>query len=142
MSEAPLRSSPSGGTGHNDSDALPDYAEAAMRLLRPGEASAEVPSLSGLLSASAVVGVWSAATGGRTLMRALNAAHEIEERRPVATGAALAVLLWTASPLAFGLAVSTVLDYGATCGSLGTAAALLIYRSTGVLLLGAEVSAV
>lgn len=206
--------------------ALPRVTEMLLRL-RPGTAAAaDVPPLGALLSISAVVGVWSAATGARMLMRALNAVHEAREQRPaarrtalsfvalpalalvavlatvlllvtsqmvawlaggiglggvvrflgswlrfpvalglvgcavaavyrygpsvrvpwraVAAGAALAVALWAAASFAFGVAVSTVLDYGTTYGSFGGAVALLVYLhlSAAVLLLGAEVSAV
>jgi membrane protein len=63
--------------------------------------------------------------------------------RAVAAGATLTMLLWMATSAAFGWAVSTVLDYGSTYGSLGAAVALLVYLhlTALVLLLGAEVSA-
>lgn len=205
---------------------LPRLTAALLRL-RP-QPDAPAPGalpLGGLLSAGAIVGAWSMSMGARLLMRALNAAHEVEEtRRPVArlafslvflpalagvtvlatvlllvtsrviawtagwlgvgalveflgswlrvpsafallglavsavyyfgpsvrpplravaAGAALAVACWGATSLAFSLAVSTVLDYGATYGSLGAAVALLVYLnlSAAVLLFGAEVSA-
>jgi membrane protein len=61
----------------------------------------------------------------------------------VAAGAALTVVLWAGSSAGFAWAVSTVLDYGSTYGSLGAAVALLVYLhlSALVLMLGAEVSA-
>lgn len=64
--------------------------------------------------------------------------------RAVAAGAGVAVALWTAASLAFGLALSTVLDYGSTYGGLGAAVALLVYLhlSAVILLVGAQVSAV
>jgi membrane protein len=64
--------------------------------------------------------------------------------RAAAAGAMLTILLWMATSAAFGWAVSTVLDYGSTYGSLGAAVALLVYLhlTALVLLLGAEVSAV
>jgi membrane protein len=63
--------------------------------------------------------------------------------RAVAAGATLTMLLWMAASATFGWAVSTVLDYGSTYGSLGAAVALLVYLhlTALVLLLGAEVSA-
>lgn len=63
--------------------------------------------------------------------------------RAVAAGAGIAVVLWTAVSFGFGLAVSTVLDYGATYGSLGAAVALLVYLHLAavVVLVGAQVSA-
>lgn len=200
---------------------------AALHRLRgaPGAGGAAAVPLEGLLSAGAVVGIWSIATGARLLMRALNAVHAVEETRPpvarfafslvflpalavvtvaamvlllvttriirwiggwigvgpvldflgswlrlpaalallafavgavyrfgpsvrppgraVAAGAALTVTLWAIVSAGFGLAVSTVLDYGSTYGGLGAAVALLVYLNllALVLLLGAEVSA-
>lgn len=63
--------------------------------------------------------------------------------RAVAAGATLTMLLWMATSAAFGWALSTVLDYGSTYGSLGAAVALLVYLhlTALVLLLGAEMSA-
>lgn len=63
--------------------------------------------------------------------------------RAVAAGAALTVVLWAGASAGFAWAVSTVLDYGSTYGSLGAAVALLVYLhlSALVLMLGAEVSA-
>jgi membrane protein len=204
---------------------VPRLTAALLRLRgAPDGAAATVP-LEGLLSAGAVVGTWSIATGARLLMRALNTAHAVEETRPpvarfafslvflpalavvtvaamvlllvttriiawiggwigvgplldflgswlrlpaalgllvfavgavfrfgpsvrppgraVAAGAALTVVLWAVVSAAFGLAVSTVLDYGSTYGGLGAAVALLVYLNllALVLLLGAEVSA-
>lgn len=62
---------------------------------------------------------------------------------PVAAGAVLTVVLWAAASAGFAWAVSTVLDYGSTYGSLGAAVALLVYLHLSglVLMLGAEVSA-
>jgi membrane protein len=64
--------------------------------------------------------------------------------RAVAAGAGVAVALWTAASLAFGFALSTVLDYGSTYGGLGAAVALLVYLhlTAIILLVGAQVSAV
>lgn len=188
-------------------------------------ATMDVP-LEGLLSLGVIIGVWSMSTGARLFMRALNVAHNVEERRsrlarvisaavflpalavsaiaatflllitsriiawtagwvglaPVATsvgswlrmpiafmvvagaiagayhfgpsvrpplravvaGAAVAVVLWVGSSLAFSFALSTVLDYGSTYGALGAGVALLVYLhlSAVVLLLGAQISAV
>jgi membrane protein len=205
---------------------FPRLTAALLRLrgaAGPGGAAA-IP-LEGLLSAGAVVGIWSIATGARLLMRALDAAHAVEKSRPtvarfafslvflpalavvtvaamvlllattriirwaggwigvgpvldflgswlrlpaalgllalavgavfrwgpgvrppgraVAAGAALTVVLWAVVSAGFGLAVSTVLDYGSTYGGLGAAVALLVYLNllALVLLLGAEVSA-
>lgn len=205
---------------------LPRLTAALLRLRGvPGAGGAATVPLEGLLSAGAVVGTWSIATGARLLMRALNAAHAVEETRPpvarfafsllflpalavvtvaamvlllvttriigwiggwigvgpvlgflgswlrlpaalgllafavgavfrfgpsvrppyraVAAGAALTVVLWAVASVAFGLAVSGVLDYGSTYGGLGAAVALLVYLNLSalVLLLGAEVSA-
>lgn len=63
--------------------------------------------------------------------------------RAAAAGAAITVVLWAAASAGLAWAVSTVLDYGSTYGSLGAAVALLVYLhlSALVLMLGAEVSA-
>jgi membrane protein len=206
-------------------DSLPRLTAALLRLWRQrGEGEGTV-STEGVLSAGAVVGIWSIATGARLLMRALNTAHQVKEGRPlvrrftfslvflpavaavtavatvllllttqvadaigevlgigpvlvvlgswlrfpaalalvglavcavyrfgpsapppygaVAAGAAITVVLWAATSAGFAWAVSTVLDYGSTYGSLGAAVALLVYLhlSALVLMLGAEVSA-
>jgi membrane protein len=62
---------------------LPGLMGILLRLSgRPGAdgATTEVP-LEGLISLGAVVGVWSMATGAELFMRAVNAAHEVEETR-------------------------------------------------------------
>lgn len=208
---------------------LPRLTAALLRLRAevgdPDVAVRETLSVGGLLSLGSIIGIWSIGTGARLLMRALNAAHEIEETRgrvmlvafslvflpglavgtvlatllllvtsemivwaaglleisavvselgswlripvalgllgvavsaiyrfgpsvrprfrAVASGAAVAVSLWAITSFAFSFALSTVLDYGSTYGSLAAGVALLVYLnlSAGVLLLGAEVSA-
>ena len=203
---------------------LPRVTALLLRLRPGGDAAVGVP-LEALLSIGAIVGLWSISMGARLLIRALNVAHGVDERRPrgallafslvflpalagvtvvamvlllltssviasiggwigvgpllsflgswlrlptalallglalavvyrfgpavrppyrsVLYGAAIALVLWVASSAAFGFAVSTVLDYGSTYGSLGAAVALLVYLhlSAIVLLFGAEVSA-
>jgi membrane protein len=206
-------------------DALPRLTAPLPPHWRELDDGGTAASVGGLLSAGALVGIWSMSTGSRLLMRALNTAHRVKEGRPrvsrftfslvflpviaavivvatvlllltsqvvdrvggwlgmgpvlhflaswlrfptalallglavcavyrlgpsvrppyraVAAGATLTMLLWMAASAAFGWAVSTVLDYGSTYGSLGAAVALLVYLhlTALVLLLGAEVSA-
>ena len=64
--------------------------------------------------------------------------------RSVVPGAVLAAVSWTVVSLGFSIALSTVLDYGATYGSFGAAIALLVYLqlSAAVVLAGAEMNAV
>ena len=59
-------------------------------------------------------------------------------------GAVVASVSWTVMSLGFSVALSTVLDYGATYGSFGAAIALLVYLylSAVVVLGGAELNAV
>lgn len=64
-------------------DPLPRLPGALLRLWRErGDGHGGV-SAEGLLSAGAVVGIWSMASGARLLMRALNTAHEVKEGRPL-----------------------------------------------------------
>jgi membrane protein len=66
---------------------LPRLTAALLRLrasARDAEAATGALPLEGLLSIGVIVGVWSMGTGARLLVRALNAAHGVEEtRRPV-----------------------------------------------------------
>lgn len=69
-------------------------------------ATTEVP-LEGLLSLGAVVGLWAMATGARLFMRALNAAHGVQETRtPLARAISAAVFLPALAAIAV---VATVL---------------------------------
>ena len=63
--------------------------------------------------------------------------------RLITPGAALAVIVWTIASLAFSYYVSNFANYSVIYGSLGAAAALLLYFyiSAAVLLLGAELNA-
>lgn len=76
--------------------ALPRLTALLLRLREPrreGGTVTDVP-VEGILSLGALVGLWSMAAGARLFMRALNAAHGIEERRtPLARGALSAVFL-------------------------------------------------
>jgi membrane protein len=64
--------------------------------------------------------------------------------RSLLAGAAVASVSWTLMSLGFSIALSTVLNYGATYGSFGAAIALLVYLhlSAAVILAGAEINAV
>ncbi|HEU4630043.1 MAG TPA: YihY/virulence factor BrkB family protein [Gemmatimonadaceae bacterium] len=64
--------------------------------------------------------------------------------RGILPGAVLAAVSWTVMSLVFSVALSTVLDYGATYGSFGAAITLLVYLqlSAAVVLAGAELNAV
>jgi membrane protein len=63
--------------------------------------------------------------------------------RSVALGAALAVVLWAVSSVAFSLYLANFANYGLTYGSLGAAVGLLfyLYLCASVVLLGAELNA-
>ena len=63
--------------------------------------------------------------------------------RTVVLGAALAVVLWAISSVAFSFYLANFANYGVTYGSLGAAVGLLfyLYLSASVALLGAEVNA-
>jgi len=63
--------------------------------------------------------------------------------RSVTLGAALAVVLWAISSVAFSFYLATFANYGVTYGSLGAAVGLLyyLYLSASVVLLGAELNA-
>jgi membrane protein len=63
--------------------------------------------------------------------------------RSVVLGAALAVVLWAVSSVAFSLYLANFANYGLTYGSLGAAVGLLfyLYLCASVVLLGAELNA-
>jgi len=63
--------------------------------------------------------------------------------RSVALGAALAVVLWAVSSVAFSIYLANFADYGVTYGSLGAVVGLLfyLYICASVVLLGAELNA-
>jgi membrane protein len=63
--------------------------------------------------------------------------------RSVVPGAALSVVLWAISSVAFSFYLATFANYGLTYGSLGAAVGLLfyLYLCASVLLLGAELNA-
>lgn len=111
-------------------DSLPRLTE-ALRRLRPGEGGGA--SLTGLLSAGAVVGAWAISVGARLLMRALNAAHEAEETRPPALRFAFSLVFLPALAVAIALAAlllvltsrlvgwaSGLVGVGAVVGVLGS----------------------
>lgn len=64
--------------------------------------------------------------------------------RFITPGSVLAVVVWVAASLAFGIYVQNFADYNATYGSIGAIIVLLLYFyiSAAVLLLGAELNAV
>ena len=70
---------------------------------------------------------------------------DVEQKfRFITPGSVLAVLVWVAASLAFGIYVQNFADYNATYGSIGAIIVLLLYFyiSAAVLLLGAELNAV
>lgn len=82
---------------------LPQLTD-ALRRLRPDEADGA--SLARLLSFGAAVGAWSLFMGGRLLMRALNAAHEVEETRHPAVRFAFSLVFLPALALLVALATA------------------------------------
>lgn len=70
---------------------------------------------------------------------------DVEQKfRFITPGSVLAVVVWVAASLAFGIYVQNFADYNATYGSIGAIIVLLLYFyiSAAVLLLGAELNAV
>ncbi len=70
---------------------------------------------------------------------------DVEQKfRFITPGSVLAVVVWGAASLAFGIYVQNFADYNATYGSIGAIIVLLLYFyiSAAVLLLGAELNAV
>ncbi|AJE15944.1 YihY/virulence factor BrkB family protein [Stutzerimonas balearica] len=70
---------------------------------------------------------------------------DVEQKfRFITPGSVLAVVVWVAASLAFGIYVQNFADYNATYGSIGAIIVLLLffYISAAVLLLGAELNAV
>ncbi len=67
-----------------------------------------------------------------------------QEFRFITPGSVLAVVVWIAASVAFGIYVQNFADYNATYGSIGAIIVLLLYFyiSAAVLLLGAELNAV
>lgn len=67
-----------------------------------------------------------------------------QQFRFITPGSVLAVLVWIAASLGFGIYVQNFSNYGATYGSIGAIIVLLLYFyiSAAVLLLGAELNAV
>lgn len=67
-----------------------------------------------------------------------------QEFRFITPGSVLAVIVWIAASLGFGIYVQNFADYNATYGSIGAIIVLLLYFyiSAAVLLLGAELNAV
>ncbi|WP_120993352.1 YihY/virulence factor BrkB family protein [Stutzerimonas urumqiensis] len=67
-----------------------------------------------------------------------------QQFRFITPGSVLAVIVWIAASLGFGLYVQNFSDYNATYGSIGAIIVLLLYFyiSSAVLLLGAELNAV
>lgn len=127
---------------------LPRITAALLRLrgATGGAGGAAAVPLEGLLSAGAVVGTWSIATGARLLMRALNAAHAVEEARPpvarfafslvflpalaVVTVAAMVLLLVTTRIVGWigaWIGVGPVLDFLGSWLRLPAALALLAF---------------
>jgi membrane protein len=101
---------------------LPRLTALLVRLRGPrgeGGAAAGVP-LEGLISLGAIVGVWSMATGARLFIRALNAAHAVDETRtPLARGVLSAVFLPALAALTVAatvllLATSQLLSWAAS----------------------------
>ena len=78
------------------------FAESVESLIRQSQSQAQ----GGLLSGVVIIAVWSVSSGVRSLTKALNAVHEVEESRPV----------WKRYPLSFfyvlSLAVTTILGAG------------------------------
>ena len=77
-------------------------AEVVEWLIQQGQNQAQ----GGLLSGVVIVAIWSVSSGVRSLTKALNAVHEVEESRP----------LWKRYPLSFfyalSLAITTILATG------------------------------
>jgi len=70
---------------------------------------------------------------------------DVEQKfRFITPGSVLAVVVWVAASLAFGIYVQNFADYNATYGSIGAIIVLLLYFyiAAAVLLLGAELNAV
>lgn len=67
-----------------------------------------------------------------------------QEFRFITPGSVLAVIVWIAASVGFGIYVQNFADYNATYGSIGAIIVLLLYFyiSAAVLLLGAELNAV
>ena len=67
-----------------------------------------------------------------------------QEFRFITPGPAVAVLVWLAASVGFGIYVQNFADYNATYGSIGAIIVLLLYFyiTAAVLLLGAELNAV
>ncbi|MCW3149101.1 YihY/virulence factor BrkB family protein [Stutzerimonas stutzeri] len=67
-----------------------------------------------------------------------------QEFRFITPGSVLAVIVWIAASVGFGIYVQSFADYNATYGSIGAIIVLLLYFyiSAAVLLLGAELNAV
>ena len=86
------------------------YAEAVERLIRQSQYQAQ----GGLLSGVVIIAGWSVSSGVRSLTKALNAVHEVEESRPG----------WKRYPLSFFYALSL---------------AIMIILAMGLLLIGPQV---
>src|SRR5690606_17282190 len=69
----------------------------------------------GLLSVTAVLALWSASSGTKTVMKALNRAYDVEESRPFIRKQAVGPLLTLVGGLAF-LAAAVVLVVGQVVG--------------------------
>ncbi len=69
----------------------------------------------GLLSVTAILALWSASSGTKTVMKALNRAYDVEEARPFLKKQAMGLLLTLVGGLAF-LAAAIVLVVGQVVG--------------------------
>jgi membrane protein len=69
--------------GVGDPHPLPRLPAGLLQFSGTGGDGPAMVSGGELLSAGAVVGIWSMATGARLLMRALNTAHQVKEERPL-----------------------------------------------------------